>query len=97
MIEEVIKQMGEQANNAEAIGGTLKFVLDGNTVYIDGSGEGNTISTDDKDADTTITTSIEVLQQLKAGDLNPMMAVMTGKVKIDGNMGLAMKLQSLLG
>jgi putative sterol carrier protein len=34
--------------------------------------------------------------KLKTGDLNPMMAVMSGKVKIKGDMGLAMKLQSLL-
>jgi putative sterol carrier protein len=30
------------------------------------------------------------------GDLNPMMAVMTGKVKISGDMSVAMKLQNLL-
>jgi putative sterol carrier protein len=30
------------------------------------------------------------------GDLNPMMAVMTGKVKISGDMTVAMKLQNLL-
>jgi putative sterol carrier protein len=34
--------------------------------------------------------------QLKNGELNPMMAVMSGKVKIKGDMGLAMKLQSLI-
>lgn len=31
------------------------------------------------------------------GDLNPMQAFMSGKLKIQGDMGLAMKLQSLLG
>ena len=31
------------------------------------------------------------------GDLNPMQAFMTGKIKIQGDMGLAMKLQSLIG
>jgi putative sterol carrier protein len=43
-----------------------------------------------------IITSLETLIKLKSGDLNPMMAVMGGKVKIKGDMGLAMKLQSLL-
>jgi putative sterol carrier protein len=37
------------------------------------------------------------LIDLKNGDLNPMMAVMGGKIKISGDMGLAMKVQSLLG
>lgn len=96
-IEPIIEQMKTQAANAAPLGGTLKFVLDGNAVYIDGSGDSNVVSGDDKDADTTITTSIETLMKLQSGDVNPMMAVMTGKVKIAGDMGLAMKLQSLLG
>jgi putative sterol carrier protein len=31
------------------------------------------------------------------GDLNPMQAFMTGKIKIQGDMALAMKLQALIG
>ena len=96
-IEPIMEQMKTQAANAKPLGGTLKFVLDGNPIYIDGSGDSNVVSGEDKEADTTITTSIETLMQLQSGDVNPMMAVMTGKVKIGGDMGLAMKLQSLLG
>lgn len=93
----VIEQFKKQADNASPIGGTIKFMLDDNPVYIDGSGEANVVSGDDKDADCTISTSVEILEQLRNGSLNPMMAVMSGKVKIKGDMGLAMKLQSLLG
>lgn len=96
-IEAVIEEFKAQAAKASPLGGTLKFMLDDNPVYIDGSGDSNEVSTDDKDADTVIITSIEVLNKLKSGDLNPMMAVMGGKVKIKGDMGLAMKLQSLIG
>ena len=35
-------------------------------------------------------------KSLAAGDLDPMQAVMSGKLKILGDMGVAMKLQSLL-
>lgn len=34
---------------------------------------------------------------LATGQLNPVMAFMSGKIKIQGDMGLAMKLQQLLG
>jgi len=95
--QEVIEQFNKQAANAKPVGGTIKFVLDGNALFIDGTGEQNIVSTDDKEADCTISTSLDVLNQLRSGDLNPMMAVMGGKVKIKGDMGLAMKLQSLLG
>lgn len=96
MFDQVLEEINKQAQNVAPLGGTLKFNLDGNILYIDGSGDANVVSTEDKESDTTITTSIETLMKLKSGDLNPMMAVMTQKVKISGNMGLAMKLQSLV-
>ncbi len=92
----VIEQFQKAAANANPLGGTLKFNLDGQNIFVDGTGDSNEVSQDDKDADTVITTSIETLEKLRNGDLNPMMAVMGGKVKIKGDMGLAMKLQSLL-
>ena len=96
MSQEVFEQFKAKAENAEAIGGTIKFVVDGNPVHIDGTGETNNVSTEDKDADCTITVSREVLEKLRDGEINPMMAVMNGSVKIGGDMGLAMKIQSLL-
>ncbi|MEL6122228.1 MAG: SCP2 sterol-binding domain-containing protein [Bacteroidota bacterium] len=92
----LIAQLNEQASSIDPIGATLKFQVDDHTIMIDGTGASNVVSQEDGDADCTITTSAETLLQLKNGDLNPMMAVMGGKVKIKGDMGLAMKLQSLL-
>ena len=97
MLEQAIEKFNEAASNAAPIGATIKFVLDGESIFIDGTGETNTVSADDKDADCTISMSMEDLAKLRSGDLNPMMAVMSGKIKIKGDMGLAMKLQSLLG
>ncbi len=92
----IVNEIRKQAENVSPLGAKLKFVLDDNILMIDGSGDTNIVSTDDNEADTTIITSVETLAKLKNGDLNPMMAVMGGKVKIKGDMGLAMKLQSLL-
>ena len=97
MSNEVFDQLKEKAEAAEAIGGTLKFEVGDLVVYIDGSGNSNIVSQDDGDADCTISTTAEVLIDLKNGDLNPMMAVMGGEIKISGDMGLAMKVQSLMG
>lgn len=93
----LLEGINKQAQNNPPIGGTLKFVLDGQVVYLDGTGDTNIVSEEDKDADCVIKTSVETLMKLQSGKLNPMMAAMTGKVKIKGDMGLAMKLQSLLG
>ena len=98
MDQSAMKQQFEtMAANADPINATIKFNLDGQVVHIDGTGDANVVTYEDKEADCVISTSPATLAKLQAGDLNPMMAVMTGKVKIKGDMGVAMKLQSLLG
>jgi putative sterol carrier protein len=84
-------------NAAKAVGmeKTLKFQLDEGPIFLDFTGDSPKVSNEDKEADCTITTTAETLEALRQGKLNPMMAVMSGKVKIKGDMGLAMKLQSL--
>ncbi len=95
-VTQLIEQFQSKADNVEPIGATIKFKVDDHVVLIDGTGDKNVISSDDKEADCTISTSLDSLLKLQNGDLNPMMAVMSGKVKISGDMSLAMKLQSLI-
>ena len=87
----------EQATKNAPIGGTMKFKLDDQIIYLDGSGDANVVSNEDKDADCVISASADTFQKMMSGELQGMMAVMSGKVKIKGDMGLAMKLQSLMG
>jgi putative sterol carrier protein len=47
------------------------------------------------DADVTISSSEESFEKIVAGEQNPTTAYMTGKLKIKGDMGAAMKLQKL--
>lgn len=96
MIDQITEEVRKQAANVEPINDTIKIMLDDEAIYIDGTGETNVVSNEDKEATTTIITSQENFIKMAKGELNPMMAVMGGKVKIKGNMGLAMKLQSLI-
>ena len=89
---ELVKQ---KAGAAAAIGNTLKFNFGEDQIFVDGTGSENQVSINGDDADCTLTVSKEDFQRLLSGDLNPMSAVMSGKVKIDGDMGVAMKLQTL--
>ncbi len=95
-LDSILEKLNAQAENISPIGATVKFELDEHTIFIDGTGDKNVVSSDDREADCVITTTLETFQKLKSGDLNPMMAVMTGKIKIKGDMGIAMKLQSLM-
>ena len=69
----------------EGAGQWVVSVQDGSVSVSEGTGE----------ADTTITTSEESFLAISRGELNPTSAYMTGKLKIKGDMGAAMKLQKL--
>lgn len=58
--------------------------------------DGATVSTTDGPVDCTISLSLDDLESLIAGDLNPTMAFMSGKLKIEGDMTVAMGLSQLL-
>ena len=47
------------------------------------------------DADCTFSASEENFEKIVAGEQNPTTAYMTGKLKIKGDMGAAMKLQKI--
>ncbi len=98
MLDAIVSEMQTKAASADPIGNTLKFSFgEGECIHIDGTGDANVVTTEDKESDCTINITKENLVEVVKGDLNPMMAVMSGKIKIDGDMGVAMKLQSLLG
>ena len=69
----------------EGEGQWLVSVADGKIDVAEGGG----------DADATIQTSGETFEKIVAGEQNPTTAYMTGKLKIKGDMGAAMKLQKL--
>ncbi|WP_456386484.1 SCP2 sterol-binding domain-containing protein [Profundibacter sp.] len=73
--------------------GLAKFVIgDEGSVMIDSDGA----RAADDDADVTLMADADVFQAILEGETNPTAAFMTGKLKIDGDMGLAMKLASVL-
>ena len=41
--QKVFEQFKERAENASPLGGSIKFVVDENSIFIDGTGEQNTI------------------------------------------------------
>ena len=69
----------------EGAGQWVVAVTDGAISVSEGTGE----------ADTTIATSEDTFLAISRGELNPTSAYMTGKLKIKGDMGAAMKLQKL--
>lgn len=72
---------------------TAKFVIeDEGAIMIDQDG----VHAGDDPAEVTLTASRETFEGILDGSLNPTTAFMTGKLKIDGSMGLAMQLGAAL-
>ncbi|XP_016066320.1 PREDICTED: non-specific lipid-transfer protein isoform X2 [Miniopterus natalensis] len=99
-IEKKLEEEGEQF--VKKIGGIFAFkVKDGPggkeaTWVVDvKNGKGSVLPNSDKKADCTITMADSDLIALMTGKMNPQAAFFQGKLKITGNMGLAMKLQNL--
>jgi putative sterol carrier protein len=69
---------------------------DDGVLAIDGTGSPPALVDGSIEADCTIRISAENLAKLIDGELNAMMAYTLGKLKIDGSMGVAMKVAALL-
>ena len=73
--------------------GVVKFVLEGEgAIMLDEDG----VRAGDEDADVTLTADPDVFREILEGDLNATTAFMSGRLKVDGDMGMAMKLGSAL-
>jgi putative sterol carrier protein len=74
--------------------GVAKFViLDEGAIMLDGTD----VRVGDAAADVTLTANADVFRAILDGDMNATTAFMTGKLSVQGDMGLAMKLGSVLG
>lgn len=96
-LESATETIKTRVGDDAGLGATLKFDTgDNGVIFIDGKSTPNTVSNENKDADCTVGLTLEDLEAMLAGDLAPTTAFMSGKLKVDGDMGVAMKLQSLM-
>lgn len=94
-MSEVIDAAVEALNGKLGSGfsGVAKFVIEGEgAIMVDGTGA----RAGDEAADVTLKASAETFRGMLSGDVNPTAAFMTGKLSVDGDMGLAMQLGAAL-
>ena len=92
VIETAVTALNEKLSDAD-FDGSAKFVIEGEgAVMVDSQGA----RAGDEDADVTLSADAETFQAMMEGETNPTAAFMSGKLTVDGDMGLAMKLGSVL-
>ena len=98
-VQEFFETLPSRADTSKTAGMNNSYAFD-----IEGAGqwtvkvEEGSVSVQDgieDSADVTISASQEIFQKIVAGEQNPTSAYMTGKLKLKGDMGAAMKLQKL--
>lgn len=95
-IESVAEEIKKRSAAAPPLNATVKFDLgEDGVILFDSHAAPGEVRLEDGEAVTTFTMSIDTLQGLLSGG-SPTMAYMTGKLKIQGSMGVAMKLNAIL-
>lgn len=92
MVEDAVTMLNAKLGG-RGLDGTARFVLEGEgSILVDEAGA----RAGDGDADVTLTASPETFRAIMTGDTSATGAYMSGRLRLDGDMGLAMRLGSLL-
>ncbi len=96
-IQECTDAIRTKVGDDSGLNAVLKFDCgDDGQVLIDGVSSPNTVSNDSRDADCTVVITLENLNNLLTGKLDPVTGFMGGKFKVSGDMSIAMKLQRVI-
>ena len=97
LLDDVTEKIAMKLSRGTPINARVKFDFgaDGR-IFVDTTESPPRISHDDEDADTTLACSLDTFVKLMDGTQDPNIAFLMGKLKVQGSMGIAMKLNAML-
>ncbi len=95
-VADITNDVKDVSAKVDPIGHTFKFVFEDGVVFVDGTGSTTVVDNEDRDAECELHMKLATYEKLKSGKMNPTMALMMGKVKVKGDMGIALKLQNYI-
>ena len=96
-LDECTNAIRTKVGSDSGLNASLKFDCgDDGIVYIDGKSTPNSVSNDNGEADCTVGITLENLTAMLEGDLDPATGVMMGKLKVSGDMSVALRLQRVI-
>ena len=97
-LEQVTERVRAAVGDHSDLDARIKFKFgDTGTLYIDGKSVPNQVHNNDEDSDITITVSLENFERIIDKELNPKLALMTGRMRLRGDIRIAMRLDKVFG
>lgn len=96
-LEECTQAIRNKVGDDSGLGATLKFDCgDDGVIVVDGKSTPNSVTNTNTDTDCTVGITLGNLAAMINGDLDPATGFMAGKLKVSGDMSVAMRLQRVL-
>lgn len=97
-VSSLVDSIRERADALSELGYKVRFDLTdtGEAILLDATGGGVEVSEGTGEADAVLRLSSDTLDKLITGRIGPMLAFSTGRLKVTGSQGVALKLAGLL-
>lgn len=95
-IDEVVPFLEQKLAGMQPFGKTIKLLLDNHPLLLNGNANPPTLSREDGEAEAVVSASLVNFAKVLNKQLNPQMALATGKIKLKGDMMAVMALSKLL-
>lgn len=97
-LSSLVEAIRERADALSELGYRVRFDLTdtGEAILLDATGSGVEVSEGAGEADAVLKLSSDTLDKLITGRIGPMLAFSTGRLKVEGSQGVALKLAGLL-
>ena len=95
-VEAVAEKLRQRAEKMDAIGGTVLIDCGEEGIFIDGHDSPLSISCSRQEADCRVRMKLALIDDILEGRRKAFTAFLTGKIGINGDMNVAIKLQPLL-
>lgn len=95
-LQELTEAVKERAAKSEPLNNTCLFRFEnGDTLFLDGTGEVNTVTNEDKRGDCLVEIKQANFEKMFNGKMDPTFAFMMGKMRIKGDATVAMKINKI--